>query len=93
MEQGHDDAGSWIDRRNIRTLLQIAANATETQIVQVIGPLVLSSDDVINLMEQDRCLLREVAVLAAGASPALHSLSGLAGEPHEAARTVQNASA
>lgn len=53
----------------------------------------LSSDDVVDLMGQDRCVLRKAAVLACPLGAPLDQLSRVAREPHEAARMAQSSSA
>src|SRR4051794_28475547 len=53
----------------------------------------LPSNDVIDLVAQNRGRLREQAILTGVASTVLDQLSGLSGNFHEAARTDKNASA
>jgi len=53
MEQRHNMTCLSIYRGNVRTFFQIAANATQAKVIQIICPKVLPSDDVINLMGQN----------------------------------------
>lgn len=56
--QRHDEAGFGINRRDVGPLLQVAADATETQVRRIVRTKVLLPDDVVDLMGQDRCVLR-----------------------------------
>lgn len=93
MKQGHDKIGPWIYRSDIGTLLQVASDATQTQVIFIICSMVLAGNDVVDLMRQNRGLLGEVAVLACAVGAALDDLPRLFRELHEAARMVQISSA
>ncbi len=89
----HDEVGLGVDGRDIRPLLQVAANAAQAQIVGIVRSAVLPSDDVVNLMGQNRRVLGKTAVLTRGVRTSLDQVPRVARKPHEAARTVQNSSA
>ena len=50
MKEGHDRACFRVDRGDVRPLLQVASDAAQTEIVQVVGSSMLSPDDVIDLV-------------------------------------------
>ena len=70
---------------------RVAANTRQTQVIEIIGTLMLSPDDVIDLMGKHRSFLREVAVLADTAGAALNRVSDQVGDRREATRMVRNA--
>jgi allantoicase len=44
MKQGHEETRRRVDGRDVRALVQITANATEAEILNIVCPLALSSD-------------------------------------------------
>jgi hypothetical protein len=50
MEQRNDGAVYRIYRCDIGAFLQIAANAAQTKVVRIVWPMVLTGDDVVDLM-------------------------------------------
>jgi hypothetical protein len=54
MKQGNQFAGFWVDSRQVRTLVEVACDACEGKIGQGIRSAVLSSDDMFNLMTDER---------------------------------------
>ena len=73
--------------------LEIAADAAQAEIVVDIQPAVLAGNNVVDLMREQRGLLREVAVFTDVAGTASNLLAPLLGDRHEAARNDQNSSA
>src|SRR5262245_1168800 len=93
MKQGHGEVGDGVHRSDVRALFQIATSAAQTEVVRIIRPTVLTGDDVIDLVRNDRGLLGKMAVLARTLSAALDQLPYCARHLHEAARIVQSPSA
>lgn len=93
MEESHDELRIWIHGRNVRSFLQVAADTAEAKVLGVIGSTVLPPNDVIDLMRQNRRILRKAAVLADPLSALLDQLPHIAGDFHDAARIDQKSSA
>jgi hypothetical protein len=66
-------------RRDVWSLLQIAAQATEAKITIVIGAAMLLGDNVIDLVGKDRRSLRQTKILANLPRPAPYTRSLLRG--------------
>ncbi|MDP3207909.1 MAG: hypothetical protein Q8M65_02065 [Rhodoglobus sp.] len=64
MIQRHEKAGLGINRCDVGSLVQVAADAAETQVARIIRSTVLFPNDVVDLMRQKRRNLRKSAVLA-----------------------------
>jgi hypothetical protein len=54
----------WIVTYNIRPLVRVAIEASQSQIAQVVAPLMFLRPNVIDFMRQDGSRLRELAVFA-----------------------------
>lgn len=93
MVQRHDKVGLGVDRCDVRALLQVATNAAETQVFDLVRSTMLFPDDVVDLMGQDRRVLGNPAILTCPLSAPPNQLSCIARELHDAARSVQNSSA
>lgn len=64
MKQRHDRTRFGVNRCDVWALLQVTSDATETKIGTVVRAAMLFADNVIDLMRQNRRVLRKVAVLA-----------------------------
>lgn len=93
VKQSNEPLALRIHRRDVWALLPVTANAAQAEVIQVIGTLVLPSDDVVDLVSHHRDILRERAVLARTPGAALDRVAKLLGKSHDAARTVRSASA
>ena len=68
-----------IYRRDVWPLLQIAMQATEAKIIFVISATMLLRDNVIDLVREDRCSLRQPTILANLPRPPQYTRSRLRG--------------
>jgi hypothetical protein len=93
MMKRNDEICLGVDRCYIGPFLQVATNATQAQVPDIVGPTVLPSNDMVDLMRENRRILRKMAVFTGVVGPLLDQLSRIARELHEAARIVQNSSA
>lgn len=93
MKEGDNEAVLGVDGGEVRSLLQVTADATQTEVVHVVGSMVLLSDDMIDLMREDRRFLREPAIFAGSVGAPLDERPHIPRDRHEAARRVQRSSA
>lgn len=92
MIQRYEHARLGVNRRDIGTLVQVATDTAEAQVSRVIGPSVLFSNDMVDLMRQKRCALRKSAVFARILRAPYDQFPHIARDFHDAARTVQTSS-
>jgi hypothetical protein len=81
VKEGDNEASFGIDGGEVRSLLLVAPDAAQTEVVDVIGPLVLLSDDMIDLMREDRRFLREPAIFTGPAGASLDETPAPPGRP------------
>jgi hypothetical protein len=69
MKEGHDLLGQRIDSSEVWTLMEIAAVASQRQVVWIIGAAVLLGYDVFHMMDEFAVFLVQPAIFATLASP------------------------
>ena len=69
MKQNFYLARNWVDSTQVRSFVQIAAMASECEILDIIAAAVLTSDYVLDLMRYHATLLAKPAVLATISGP------------------------
>jgi len=71
MEQSHDLSRGWIDAGEIGTLVQIAVDASEREILLIIAPPVLAGNDVLDMQSGKRriVLMKETILTAIPRTP------------------------
>lgn len=70
IEQPHDFTGIGINAGQIASLMEIALRAGECQVVEIVGAVVLSRNDMFNLQrDQGRYLLPALAIFATVCRP------------------------
>jgi hypothetical protein len=82
-----------VGRGDVWAFFQIAPETRQAQVVVVISSLVLLRDDVINLMEENRCALRQVAVFTGVLRSTPNPGALWRGRDHDAIRGAQYSSA
>jgi len=75
VEEGSYQTRVRIDRSDIGALLQVAANAAEAKICDLVRAVVLTPNNVINLVRQHRSVGRQTAILANVIRPVSYSLA------------------
>ena len=93
MMKRYDSTRLGINRRNVGALLQVATDAAQAQVGSLIRSTMLLSDDMVDLMGQNRRCLWKLAILACTSSTPLDQLARVARKLHDAARMVQKSSA
>src|SRR5262245_44659197 len=78
IKEEYDLACSWIDARQIRTLVQVAAVAGESQIRRFVAAVMLPGYDVLDVESPERRPLHwQAAILAAPSCPFAHQATKL----------------